>query len=115
MALANEGLVDDFAKLKQTYTMTAMLGVNTPKKAVQPLNVRYSTLASITSLYAEDDSKAKAAMSAKGFDSTEGEMVFEAVRGSSEVSTFGGPPYQRAVNRTAQALSGALLVLYRQK
>jgi hypothetical protein len=113
--LANEGLVEDFANIKQTFAMTGMLDVNKAKKITDPLNVQYFMLVSINSLYASGDSKAVAEMSAKIWDSAEGQMVFEAVRSGEEVSIFGGPPYESAIKNTTKNLTDTLVRIYKQK
>ena len=71
-------------------------------------------LASITALYAKSDSKASAQMTAKIWDSTDGQMVFEAVRSGDDVSIFSGPPYHKAVKVATENLLKSLIIVYGQ-
>ncbi|MFX0140687.1 MAG: hypothetical protein ACFFDN_44015 [Candidatus Hodarchaeota archaeon] len=114
-ALAKSGLVDDFAKLKQTFQMTGMLDSESAKKIVEPLQIKYFMLSSINSLFAKDKSTAGAQMSAKIFDSAEGQMVFETLGSGEEISIFGGPPYEKAVKKATQSISRNLMFVYKQK
>jgi len=113
--LANEGLVEDFAALKETYAMTGMLSIKKAQAITEKLGTKYFMLASITGLYAASESAAVAEMSSKIWDSSDGQMVFEAVRSGREVSIFSGPPYHKAVKRATEELTKSLMLIYQQQ
>lgn len=113
--LANEGLVEDFASLKQTYAMTGILDVKKAEAITKNLGTRYFMLASINSLYAATESTAVSEMSCKVWDSSDGQMVFEAVRSGRETSIFSGPPYHEAVKGATEELTRSLMLIYQQQ
>ena len=113
--LATKGLVGDFAALKQTYAMTGMLDVKKAEAITKELGTKFFILASINSLYASTESTAVSEMSCKIWDSSDGQMVFEAVRTGEWVSIFSGPPYHKAVKQATEELTKSLMLIYQQQ
>jgi len=116
--LAQNDLVEDFAKLRETYAITGILDVKLAKKIVKPLHVKYFMLPSLDALYAPSSSTfstAKAQMSTKIYNVDSAEVVFEAVQGGDATSILGGPPYSDAIQNATKKLVHTLIIVYGQK
>ena len=113
--LAQEGLVDAYAKLTENYRVTGILDTNAAAELARTMGGKYFMLTKIQSLYSPKEKHATAAISTQIFDSDSAEMVFETSVEYKDISIIGAPNYSRAVEKATDKVANTLSVIYKSK
>ena len=113
--LAQEGLVDAYAKLTENFKVTGILDTIAAAELARTMGGKYFMLTKIQSLYSPKEKHATAALSTQIFDSESAEMVFETSISYEDISIFGGPNYSRAVEKATDKIANTLSVVYKAK